>query len=282
VSGQREPVGPVSVPLRPRAGAWHRAARGAPRAPSAPRRPGPARPEQYAPNGLAAPGVNGRWDTQGPQRCVSGANVGIRHANTVFSFCVEVSATLESWPLSRSARRASMCRSGDMIRALDAPKRVNSESWREEDTSDAPVTLTPRAPERGRDDRADPSLPTTGECSLSRRSGSQDVRCCATGGGEGVPHLLFGPYRRAIEASVPVRGAGRVGSSIVDSLGGGLGTVFTEERQRLRIFTGCADSGSTAARYTRNAIPPSRVLARTMRCDSGAPECRNRGGTYEL
>jgi len=103
------------------------------------------------------PGVGERWDTQGPRRCVPGANVGIRHANTVFSFCVEVSATLESWPLSRSARRASMYRSGDMIEAVNAPKRLNSVSWREEDTSDAPVTLTPRKKEKG--PRTDPRSP---------------------------------------------------------------------------------------------------------------------------
>ncbi|MBP1776542.1 MAG: hypothetical protein H6Q86_2552, partial [candidate division NC10 bacterium] len=64
---------------------------------------------------------------------------------------------LESWPLSRSARRASMYRSGDMIEAVNAPKRLNSVSWREEDTSDAPVTLTPRKKEKG--PRTDPRSP---------------------------------------------------------------------------------------------------------------------------
>ena len=53
------------------------------------------------------------------------------------------------------------------------------------------------------------------------------------------------------------------------------GTVSPEERQRLRIFNGCADNGSNAARHTWNAIPPSRGLARTMRVIRGAPECEN-------
>jgi len=40
------------------------------------------------------PGVGERWDTQGPRRCVPGANVGHTTCQSVFSFCVEVSATL--------------------------------------------------------------------------------------------------------------------------------------------------------------------------------------------
>ena len=168
-----------------------------------------------------------------------------------------------------------MCRSGDMTVAANVPKRVNSWSWREEDTSDPPVTLTPRAPGRGREDRADPSLPTIGEFSSSRRSEPQGASCCATGGGEGVPHLLFGPRRRADPASAPVRGAGRVGSSIVDSLGA------DRELYSLESFNNC---GSSTGARTTDPMPLATLGTRSHRqgfwpepCGviRGAPQCEN-------